>query len=124
MTWRRVGLAACWIAAAGWGIFYLTAVASQSFTYAFVAIAHFVIGYALAGALMASPLTPIRALLAIFAAGAFTHVALAFGFPELLVAPLGPIAGLAAADWTTRRNLAYSAGAFVAGFLAVVWLSP
>jgi hypothetical protein len=124
VTWRRVALAACWLAAAGWGLFYIVAMAAQQPSYAAAAIAHFIIGYALGAALMARPLTQISALIAIVGAGAFTRVAMAFGMPELLFAPLGPIAAFAAADWATPRNLASSIVAFVVGFVALIWLTP
>ena len=124
MTWRRVALAACWIAVAGWGIFYLVTGFMASSSYAAAAIAHFVIGYAIASALMARPMTQLSALIAIAAAGAFTRIALAFGVPELLFAPLGPIAAFAASDWTTARNIGTCIAAFVIGFLVVIWLNP
>lgn len=124
MTWRRVALAACWIAVAGWGIFYLVTGFMTSSSYAAAAIAHFIIGYAIGTALMARPLTQIPALIAIAATGAFTRVALAFGVPELLFAPLGPIAAFAAADWQTARNAAVCVAAFAIGFVAVIWLNP
>lgn len=124
MTWRRVALAACWIPAAGFGIFYLVTGFMSSASYAAAALVHFVIGYAIAGALMARPLTQLAAVLAIVAAGAFTRVALAFGVPELLFAPLGPIAAFAAGDWSSPRTGAISVTAFVIGVFAVIWLGP
>lgn len=124
MTWRRVALAACWIAVAGFGIFYLVTGFMSSASYAAAALVHFIIGYAIGNALMARPLTQISAILAIAAAGAFTRVAMAFGVPELIFAPLGPIAAFAAGDWTSPRTGAYSVLAFVVGFAAVSWLAP
>lgn len=124
MTWRRVALAACWIAVAGWGIYDLAVMAIQAPSYGAAAIAHFVIGYAIASALMARSLTQLSAILAIAAAGAFTRLALAFGMPETLFAPLGPIAAFAAGDWSSLRTGGYSVIAFVAGFAAVLWLNP
>jgi hypothetical protein len=124
MTWRRVALAACWIAVAGFGIFYLVTGFMSSMSYAAAALVHFVIGYAIAGALMAKPLTQLSAILAILAAGAFTRIAMAFGVPELLFAPLGPVAAFAAGDWSSLRTGSYSVLAFVIGFAAVIWLTP
>ena len=124
MTWRRVALAACWIAVAGFGVFYLVTGFMSSSSFAAAALVHFIIGYAIAGALMAQPLTQLSAILAIAAAGAFTRIAMAFGIPELIFAPLGPVAAFAAGDWSSPRTGAYSVIAFAVGFVAVIWLTP
>ena len=124
MNWRTLAIAGCWLAAAGWGIYYLIVMAGSSPAYVGNAVAHFIIGYLLARALMARPLTMIAALLATFAAGAYVRLALAFPGPELFFAPLGLAAAVALSDLSARRNVGYSAGAFVLGFIALIWLVP
>jgi hypothetical protein len=124
VSWRTLALAACWIAAAGWGIYYLIVLAGSSPAYVANAVAHFVIGYLLARAIIARPISMPAALLATFAAGAYVRLALAFGGPEQLFSPLGLIAAVALSDTSTPRNVAYSALAFVLGFIVLIWLVP
>jgi hypothetical protein len=78
VSWRTLALAACWIAAAGWGIYYLIVRAGSSPAYVANAVEHFVV-----------------ALLAMFASGLHVRLAIAFGGPELFFAPLGMIAAAA-----------------------------
>jgi len=52
------------------------------------------------------------------------RLALAFGGPEELFAPLGLIAAVALSDTSAPRNIAYSAIAFALGFFAFLWLMP
>jgi len=124
VSWRTLALAACWIAAGGWGIYYLVALAGSSPAYVGNAAVHFIIGYLVARAITARPLTMPAALLATFASGAYVRLALAFPGPEQFFAPLGLIAAIALADASAPRNLAYSAAAFALGFVAVIWLVP
>lgn len=92
--------------------------------FVFVALAHFAIGYAWGRAIMAAPLTMPLALAGIAAAGVFFRLALAMGTNEVAFAWAGPLAAVALADTTSRRNLAYSAAAFVVGYVALIWLAP
>jgi hypothetical protein len=102
---------------AGWGVFYLTALAPSSVGYGGVALFHFLAGYVWGTAMMAAPLTARLALFATFLAGAFTRVAVGAGTVEWLFAWAGPLAAMAVSDTTAPRNLLYSVGWFVAGLL-------
>lgn len=124
MSWRTLALAACWIAAAGWGIYYLIVRAGSSPAYVVNAVGHFIVGYVLARAIMARPLTMPVALLATFASGLYVRLAIAFGGPELFFAPLGLIAAAAVSDISTPRNIVYSVAAFVLGYVVLIWLVP
>lgn len=124
MTWRRVALAAAWIVAAGWGIFYLVALAPSSAAYVGFAIAHFAAGYALGSALMARQMTATLAMIGTALAGALTVLALHSGTIEWVFAPIGPIAAVALSDTTNRRNIVSSAIAFAIGLVALLWLVP
>jgi hypothetical protein len=124
VSWRTLAIAACWLSAAGWGIYYLIVLAGSSPAYVANAVAHFIIGYLLARALMARPLTIIAALLATFAAGTYVRLALAFPGPEQFFAPLGLAAAIALSDLSAPRNIAYSVAAFALGFIAIIWLVP
>jgi hypothetical protein len=64
------------------------------------------------------------ALTGIFMAGVFTRLALGMGTSEVYFAWAGPLAAAALSDATTFRNIAYAAGAFVLGYLALIWLAP
>lgn len=123
MTWRRVALVVAWVAAAGWGIYYLAALASGEPGFTAAAVAHFVFGYAWAHAIVARPLTMPLALFGTVCAGAFTRVALGMGTAEIYVAWVGPLAAVALGDATRPRNIAYSVGAFALGFLLLIWLA-
>jgi hypothetical protein len=123
VTWRRVALAISWIAAAGWGIYYLAAFASGNAAFVAAAIAHFVFGYAWAHAIVARPLTMPLALFGILCAGAFTRLAFGLGTAELYFAWAGPFAAVALADATRARHVGYAVLAFALGFLALIWLS-
>ena len=120
----RLALFLCWIVAAGWGVFFLTALAPSSVGYGGVAILHFVIGYVWGSAAVASPMTARLALFGTFLAGAFTLVALAGGTIESYFAWAGPLAAIALSDTTSTRNVLYSIGWFLAGFalLAIAFL--
>jgi hypothetical protein len=124
VTWRTLALAACWIAAAGWGIYYLIVLAGSSPPYVANAVAHFIVGYVVARAIMARPLTMPLALLVTFASGVYVRLAIAFGGPELFFAPLGLLAAAAVSDISAPRNIAYSVAAFVLGYVAMIWLVP
>src|SRR5437763_15092198 len=124
MTWRRVALAAAWIIAAAWGIFYLVVLAPSSAAYIGFALAHFLAGYAFGTALMTRPMTPTVAVVGTGFAGALTVLALHSATPEWLFAPVGPLAAVAVSDHTTARNIAPSAAAFAVGFIALAWLVP
>jgi hypothetical protein len=124
VSWRTVALAACWIAAAGWGLYYLVTVGGSSPAFVANAVGHFISGYLLARAIMARPMTATTALLGTFAAGLYTRLAIAFGTTELVFAPLGLIAAIALADSSSPRNIASSVGAFAAGFVVLIWLTP
>lgn len=124
MTWRRVGLTAAWIVAAGWGIFYLAALAPTSPAYAAFAVAHFAAGYAFASGLMSRQMTATMAMIGTFFAGAITILALHSQTSEFLFAPIGPIAAIVLSDTTNRRNVLSSVVAFAAGFMLLIWLVP
>ena len=124
MTWRRTALAAGWIATAGWGIYYLIALAGSSSAFVANAVLHFIIGYIWARAIMAPQLSAPLAIAGTVAAGIYTRLAFGFGTTEFLFTPLGPIVAVALADVSTPRNIASSAIAFVAGLLAFLWLAP
>ena len=124
MTWRRTALGAGWIATAGWGIYYLVALASSNPAFVANAVVHFITGYVWARAIMTPRLSAPLALAGTVAAGAYTRVAIGFSTPELLFAPLGPIIAIALGDASSARNIASSAIAFVAGFVAFLWLAP
>jgi len=124
LTWRRTALAAGWIATAGWGLYYLVALAGSSPAFVANAVVHFITGYLWARAIMAPQLSVPLALAGTVAAGAYTRVVLGFATPEVIFAPLGPIVGLALADTSSARNIASSVVAFVLGFIALLWLAP
>ena len=124
MTWRRTALVAGWIAAAGWGIYYLVAVAGNSPAFVGSAVLHFIIGYIWARAIMTPQLSAPLAIAGTVAAGVYTRLAFGFGTSEFLFTPLGPIVAVALADASTPRNIASSVLAFVAGFAAFLWLAP
>ena len=88
------------------------------------AVAHFAAGYAFASAVMSKQMTPTLAMVGTFLAGAITIVALHSETSEFLFAPIGPIAAVALSDTTNRRNVLSSVAAFVAGFIALIWLVP
>jgi len=117
-----MAVAACWIAAAGWGLYYLIVLGGSNPAYVAVAVVHFIVGFFLARGLMAQPMTIRTALAATFAAGVFTRIAIGFPTPEFWFAPLGPLAALGLSDVTERRNVGYSLAAFALGFVAVIWL--
>jgi hypothetical protein len=124
LTWRRTALIAGWIATAGWGIYYLVAVAGNSPAFVGNAVLHFVIGYVWARAIMTRELSAPLAIAGTVAAGVYTRLAFGFGTSEFLFTPLGPIVAVALADTSTTRNIASSVLAFVAGFIAFLWLAP
>jgi hypothetical protein len=124
LTWRRTALGAGWIATAGWGIYYLVALASSNPAFVANAVVHFITGYVWARAIMTPRLSAPLALAGTVAAGAYTRVAIGFSTPELLFAPLGPIVAIALGDVSSARNIASSAIGFVAGFVAFLWLAP
>lgn len=115
VRWRRAAVFVCWLVAAGWGLYYLIAVASTSVPFVAVAVLHFIIGYAWGKAVMAQPMTIRVALLGTFLAGVFTRLALGVGTGEAYFAWAGPLAAVALSDSTTPRNIAYSIAAFVLG---------
>lgn len=124
MTWRRTALAAGWIATAGWGIYYLVALAGSSPAFVANAVLHFIAGYVWGRAIMTPQLSVPLALAGTFAAGVYTRLAIGFGTPELVFAPLGPIVAVALADASSPRNIASSIAFFVLGFVALLWLAP
>ena len=124
MTWRRTALVAGWIATAGWGIYYLVALAGSSTAFVANAVLHFIIGYIWGRAIMTPQLSVPLALAGTVAAGAYTRLALGFNTGEFLFTPLGPIAAVALGDASSARNVAYSIVAFGAGFVAFLWLAP
>jgi len=124
MRWRRAALAIAWLCAAGWGIYYLIVLGRTNEAYIFDAILHFVIGYAWARALMQPQHEIVFALLAIFLSGVYTRLAIGMGTTEIYFAWAGPLAALALADLTSARTTLYSVGAFGAGFVALLWLTP
>ena len=124
MTWRRTALVAGWIATAGWGIYYLVAVAGNSAAFVGNAVLHFIIGYIWARAIMTPQLSAPLAIAGTVAAGVYTRLAFGFGTDEFLFTPLGPIVAVALADTSSQRNIASSVVAFVIGVIAVLWLAP
>ena len=124
MTWRRLGLTVAWIVAAGWGIFYVVALAPSSAAYVGFAVAHFVAGYAFGSGIMARQMTPTLAMFGTFLAGALTILALHSATIEWLFAPAGPIGAIALSDTTNRRNVISSVSAFALGFVLLAWLVP
>ena len=124
MTWRRTALVAGWISTAGWGIYYLVAVAGNSAAFVGNAVLHFIIGYIWARAIMTPQLSAPLAIAGTVAAGVYTRLAFGFGTDEFLFTPLGPIVAVALADTSSQRNIASSVVAFVVGVIAVLWLAP
>jgi hypothetical protein len=124
LTWRRTALVAGWIATAGWGIYYLVAVAGSSPAFVASAVLHFIIGYIWARAIMAPQLSAPLAIAGMVAAGVYTRLAFGFGTSEFLFTPLGPIVAVALADTSSPRNIASSVLAFVVGSIAFLWLTP
>lgn len=124
MTWRRTALVAGWISTAGWGIYYLVAVAGNSAAFVGSAVLHFIIGYIWARAIMTPELSAPLAIAGTVAAGVYTRLAFGFATSEFLFTPLGPIVAIALADTSTPRNIASSAVAFVIGIVAFLWLAP
>jgi hypothetical protein len=124
LTWRRTALGAGWIAAAGWGIYYLVALAGSSSAFVANAVLHFIAGYVWARGIMTPRLSVPLALAGTFAAGAYTRVAIGFATPEFIFAPLGPIVAIALGDASSTRNIVSSVIAFVVGFIAFFWLTP
>ena len=124
MTWRRTALVAGWVATAGWGIYYLVAVAGNSAAFVANAVLHFIIGYIWARAIMTQQLSAPLAIAGTVAAGVYTRLAFGFGTSEFLFTPLGPIVAIALADTSNRRNIASSVVAFVVGVVAFFWLAP
>jgi hypothetical protein len=80
-----------------------------------VALFHFLVGYVWGTALMAAPLTSRLALFATFLGGAFLTLAMFVGTAEWVFAWAGPLAALAVADTTGRRNIEYSVVTFLLG---------
>ena len=124
MTWRRTALVAGWIAAAGWGIYYLVAVAGNSPAFVGSAVLHFIIGYIWARAIMTGQLSAPLAIAGTVAAGVYTRLAFGFGTSEFLFTPVGPIVAIALSDTSTPRNVASSVVAFIVGVVAFLWLAP
>jgi hypothetical protein len=124
LTWRRTALVAGWISTAGWGIYYLVAVAGNSAAFVGNAVLHFIIGYIWARAIMTPQLSAPLAIAGTVAAGVYTRLAFGFGTDEFLFTPLGPIVAVALADTSSQRNIASSVVAFVIGVIAVLWLAP
>ena len=124
MTWRRTALGAGWITTAGWGIYYLVAVAGSSPAFVASAVLHFIVGYIWARAIMTPQLSAPLALAGTIAAGVYTRLASGFGTTEFLFAVLGPIVALALADTSSTRNILSSVAAFALGFIAFLWLTP
>ena len=124
MTWRRTALVAGWISTAGWGIYYLVAVAGNSAAFVGNAVLHFIIGYIWARAIMTPQLSAPLAIAGTVAAGVYTRLAFGFGTDEFLFTPLGPIVAVALADTSSQRNIASSVVAFVIGVIAFLWLAP
>jgi len=124
LTWRRTALVAGWISTAGWGIYYLVAVAGNSAAFVGNAVLHFIIGYIWARAIMTPQLSAPLAIAGTVAAGVYTRLAFGFGTDEFLFTPLGPIVAVALADTSSQRNIASSVVAFVVGVIAVLWLAP
>ena len=124
MTWRRTALAAGWIATAGWGIYYLIALAGSSPAFVANAVLHFITGYVWARAIMTPQLWVPLALAGTFFAGVYMRIAISFATPEIVFAPLGPIVAVALADASSRRNILFSVIAFGLGLVAFLWLAP
>ena len=126
VRWRRAVVFVCWLVAAGWGLYYIIAVAPSSVPFVGVALLHFVIGYVWGKAVMAEPMTIRVALLGIFLAGVFTRMAFGVGTNETYFFWAGPLAAAALSDSTSLRNVLYSGAAFVIGylFLSTFYLSP
>ena len=124
MRWRQVALLASWLSAAGWGLYYLVAVASTSPAFVADAVAHFVCGYVWGRAIVTPALSAPLALFGTVAAGAYTRLALGMGTTEVYFAWAGPLAAIALADTTTPRNIVSSLIAFALGYLAFIWLTP
>ena len=119
-----MALVAGWVATAGWGIYYLVAVAGNSAAFVANAVLHFIIGYIWARAITAPQLSAPLAIAGTVAAGVYTRLAFGFGTSEFLFTPLGPIVAVALADTSTTRNIASSVVAFVVGVVAFLWLAP
>ena len=119
VRWRRAAVFVCWLVAAGWGLYYLIAVAPSSVPFVGVALLHFVIGYMWGKAVMAQPMTIRLGIFGIFLAGVFTRMALGVGTGEQYFAWAGPLAAAALSDSTSLRNVLYSGAAFVIGFLLI-----
>lgn len=115
VRWRRAAVFVCWLVAAGWGVYYLIAVAPSSVPFVGVAVLHFVIGYVWGKAVMAQPMTIPVALLGTFLAGVFTRMAFGLGTAEAYFFWAGPLAAVALSDSTASRNIVYSLAAFVLG---------
>jgi hypothetical protein len=117
VRWRRAAVFVSWLVAAGWGLYYLIAVAPSSVPFVGVALLHFFIGYAWGKGVMADPMTIRVALLGTFLAGVFTRTALGVGTAEQYFVWAGPLAAAALADSTNTRNILYTGAAFVLGYL-------
>jgi hypothetical protein len=117
VRWRRAAVFVCWVVAAGWGLYYLIAVAPSSVPFVGVAVLHFIIGYVWGKAVMAQPMTIRIALLGTFLAGVFTRMALGVATPEVYFVWAGPLAAAALSDSTSLRNVLYTGVAFVIGYL-------
>ena len=124
MTWRRTALAAGWIVTAGWGIYYLIALAGSSPAFVANAVLHFIVGYVWARAIMAPQLSAPLAIAGTVAAGVYARLAFGFGTSEFVFTPIGPIVAVALADASSGRNITSSILEFVAGVAAVLWLAP
>ena len=126
VRWRRAVVMVCWFVAAGWGLYYLIAVAPSSVPFVGVALLHFIIGYAWGKGVMAQPMTIRVALLGIFLAGVFTRLSLGVGTSESYFFWAGPLAAGALSDSTSARNVLYSGAAFVIGYLlmSLFYLNP
>ncbi|MEP6693543.1 MAG: hypothetical protein ABJB39_02750 [Chloroflexota bacterium] len=124
MTWRRTALVAGWIACAGWGLYYLVALAGSSPAFVANAVLHFIIGYIWARGIMTPQLSVPLALAGTVAAGVYTRLAFGFGTSEFLFTPLGPIVAVALGDASSTRNIVSSVIAFVIGLVAFLWLAP
>jgi hypothetical protein len=126
VRWRRAAVFVCWLIAAGWGLYYLIAVAPTSVPFVGVAVLHFIIGYVWGKGVMAQPMTIRVGLLGIFLAGAFTRMAVGVGTSETYFVWAGPLAAAALSDSTSPRNVLYSGAAFVSGLLlmSLAYLNP
>jgi hypothetical protein len=119
-----VALFVSWMSAAGWGLYYLVAVASMSPAFVADAVAHFVAGYVWGRAVMTPSLSVLLAMFGTLLAGAYTRLALGMGTSEMYFAWAGPLAAIALSDTTSSRNIASSVVAFALGYLALIWLAP